>query len=206
MTAANGRLQTFPIPALKWPKDLKGKMRSLTTSRTLSRTLFLLLLLCGDVESNPGPPRRSLATGTAPSADEKIESLTNTLSEYEAKVSGLETEIDAQKKTYESRLGTLEAKLEALLGEVAEIKSDGGDVVKDMKESMQRRLDEAEAKVAETEKAFETLTCCNDAQTLETNRKMEAVEETVRELRANSDGSIGDIARDGQQLRVSQNE
>ena len=50
-----------------------------------------------------GPPRRSVAQ-KGPSADEKIDSLSASLGQYEAKVTGLETEMDAQKKDYEEKI------------------------------------------------------------------------------------------------------
>ena len=38
--------------------------------------LLLLLLLCGDIEANPGPPRRRPeAAAKGPSAEEKIDAL-----------------------------------------------------------------------------------------------------------------------------------
>ena len=45
----------------------------------------LLLLQCGDIESNPGP-RKSVSK--APSAEDKINGLASTLSDYEAKIQG----------------------------------------------------------------------------------------------------------------------
>lgn len=63
----------------------------------------LWLLLCGDVESNPGPPRRSVAA-KAPSAEEKIESLSSSFGQYEAKVNGLESELDNQRKLYDDKI------------------------------------------------------------------------------------------------------
>lgn len=73
-------------------------------SSTMEKVVFLsLLLLCGDIESNPGPPRRSVQ-GKTPSTEQKIESLSNTLAEYEAKINGLENELDSQKKSYDEKL------------------------------------------------------------------------------------------------------
>jgi hypothetical protein len=45
----------------------------------------LLLLQCGDIETNPGP-RKSVSK--APSAEDKINGLASTLSDYEAKIQG----------------------------------------------------------------------------------------------------------------------
>ncbi len=46
----------------------------------------LLLLQCGDIETNPGP--RKSVSGKAPSAEDKINGLASTLSDYEAKIQG----------------------------------------------------------------------------------------------------------------------
>jgi hypothetical protein len=63
----------------------------------------LLLLLSGDVESNPGPPRRSVAK-TGPTNEEKIDSLSSSLEHYEKKVNGIESELDDQKKEQENKI------------------------------------------------------------------------------------------------------
>ena len=51
----------------------------------------------------PGPPRRSLAA-KAPTTEEKVDSLSTSLSQFEAKVAGLEQELDAQKKDSQERV------------------------------------------------------------------------------------------------------
>ncbi len=81
-------------------------MRPPSTSSSLSLAslaILVLLLRCGDVEANPGPPRRSVG-GKAPTADEKIEALSTALAQYEAKVSGLESELDAHRKAYDDKI------------------------------------------------------------------------------------------------------
>ena len=72
--------------------DLK-KFQSLFQNKTFKmRSLkavliaALLLLQCGDIEMNPGP--RKSVSGKAPSADDKINGLASTLSDYEAKIQG----------------------------------------------------------------------------------------------------------------------
>lgn len=208
--------------------------------------LHLLLLRCGDVEVNPGPPRRSVAQGK-PSADDKIEALSSTLGEYEAKVTGLEGELDTQKKDYDKRLGGIEDKLAKLLEDVNEIRSGGGNALNEFKvkciflihltfvcvpltfkkkpafnrakitpvnpllfsivsfpfkDEMEKKLSEAEEKITKAHQAFEELTAENEKREAENRSKMDSVEEALNAVRRNSDGSIGGIMRDSEELRV----
>ena len=90
----------------------------------------LLLILSGDIETNPGPKKGGGDKG--PSADDKIRELGSALNEYEAKIQGnrfkrlskktwvnfklseLEKEIKEQRENYDKKLDEISTKLQEI--------------------------------------------------------------------------------------------
>lgn len=60
----------------------------------------LLLLLCGDVEPNPGPPRRARGQANGDKADDPI---AETLGNVETKLSGIEAELAKLKRHFDEK-------------------------------------------------------------------------------------------------------
>ncbi|XP_023325625.1 uncharacterized protein LOC111699245 [Eurytemora carolleeae] len=110
------------------------------------------ILLSGDIESNPGPPRRSIAE-KGPSTEEKVASIEASLSTYEAKIQGLEHEIESQKDKYEKTIEDLGTRILSLEGRIEEIKDDATNhnktVQESFLESMEKLKEESREKILE---------------------------------------------------------
>ncbi|TRY80886.1 hypothetical protein TCAL_04708 [Tigriopus californicus] len=183
--------------------DEEALFAPVSESRNMEKVVFLsLLLLCGDIESNPGPPRRSVQ-GKTPSTEQKIESLSNTLAEYEAKITGLESELDTQKKSYDEKLQSMEGQLETISKDISEMKESKGEGVNDLKELIDQKLKEAEQKVEEVREVFEEFQNDYNNQMQDTADKFHKMDETVKDFQSVSDGSIQGILEESQQLKES---
>lgn len=167
----------------------------------------LLLILSGDVETNPGPKKGGAAPKDAgPTPEQKIAELESNLSNYEAKVQELEGQLSSQKEGYDKKLEELESKIGSVTAAVDQLK-DGSmeqafnSKLTEMSQELQQKLDSAEATVSDFKREFESFQTDTVQHQDRSGKQLEDIEGKIHNFKSNSEGQVQGVLSDAENLK-----
>jgi len=164
------------------------------------------LLLSGDVEVNPGPKKGAPKEPAGPTPEQKISELETKVTEYQEKITGLETDLASQKEESKQKLESLETQMSQVTADLTKLKENDKNEELSTKLSqlgtdLDQKLTTAESKMAQFMETFEKFQSETSQTQASSKQQLDEVENQINSFKSSSEGQVESVMEDNDNLK-----